>query len=404
MTCRGQPAARDGCECYAAVQLPRRGLLPYVRRVSESARGPGAPRLTLAFLLYNAESEVAELVESLLAQRHPAHPRQAEWLEAVLVDDASSDGTAEAARKALAAHGDPAHVRLVVHARNLGLAGTLNELFAGARTPYVLTCHLDCRFGSDGYAAALLDLAERHPEAAAITGQPRLGPPERLPFAEKLNVVANLMDVLPGPAAAELEPVGFAEGRCDVFRVEALRAVGLYGTRLRTSGEDQVLAARLRAKGYAIYKAPRLEYRLSVSGEQDSVAKLLRHQHLFGRTTPVIVLATRGSSRGLVGPEAGANRKRRALLRAAQLAGGASLVLAVIALAAGWPAWLWGLPLALVLAGKTALQARHARAVRFTPGEWLAWAALQPPLDLAYTLGILEGLARLALGVAKRID
>ena len=153
----------------------------------------------------------------------------------------------------------------------------------------MLTCHLDCRFGSDEYAATMLELIERHPRAAAITGQPRL-PSDRLAFAEKLNVVSNLMDVVPDETTAELEPVGFAEGRCDVFRVDALRSVGLYDTRLRTSGEDQVLAARLRAKGYSIYKAPRLEYRLSVSGEQDSVGKLVRHQHLFGRTTPYIVL------------------------------------------------------------------------------------------------------------------
>ena len=203
---------------------------------------------------------------------------------------------------------------------------------------------------------------------------------------------------------AELEPVGFAEGRCDVFRVDALRSVGLYDTRLRTSGEDQVLAARLRAQGYSIYKAPRLEYRLSVSGEQDSVGKLVRHQHLFGRTTPYIVLAVRGSSRGLVGPEAGANRTRRALLRATQLAGGAAWTLAALSLVAGGPVWLWAALPALVLAAKLALQAHHARAVRFSPGEWLAWAALQPVLDLSFSAGIAEGLWRVAWGDRARPD
>jgi GT2 family glycosyltransferase len=361
-------------------------------------RATRAPRLTIAFLLYNAAAEVQALVESLLRQRHASLARQDEWLQAVLVDDASSDGTVAAVRSALANHGNPPYVRLVTHAQNVGLAGTLNELFSGARTPFVLTCHLDCRFGSDEYAATMLELIERHPRAAAITGQPRLPPSDRLAFAEKLNVVSNLMDVVPDETTAELEPVGFAEGRCDVFRVDALRSVGFYDTRLRTSGEDQVLAARLRAHGYSIYKAPRLEYRLSVSGEQDSVGKLVRHQHLFGRTTPYIVLAVRGSSRGLVGPEAGANRTRRALLRATQLAGGGAWTLAALSLVAGWPAWLWAAPPALVLAAKLALQARHAREVRFSPGEWLAWTALQPALDLAFSAGIAEGLWRVALG------
>ena len=386
-------------------RLPRPGFSHMFAVVSTSAAAAtaGAPRLTVAFLLYNAAAEVGALVDGLVRQRHPGIERQSLWLDAVFVDDASSDGTADAVRSALAGLGDPPHYRLVVHSSNQGLAGTLNELFTRAEAPFVLTCHLDCRFGGDGYAAAMLELIERHPEAAAITGQPTLSPDARLPFAEKLNVVANLMDVVPGLAPEELAPVGFAEGRCDVFRVEALRAAGLYDTRLRVSGEDQVLAAKLREKGYEIYKAPRLEYRLSVSGEQDSVSKLLRHQRLFGRTTPYILLAVPGSLAGLVGPRAGANRTRRALLRATQLAGSGSYALTLASLVAGWPAWLWAGALGLVAAVKLALEARHARAVRFAAGEWLAFATLQPALDLAFTIGIVEGLWQLARGRARPI-
>ena len=198
--------------------------------------------------------------------------------------------------------------------------------------------------------AAMLELIEAHPRAAAITGQPELPPGARLPFAEKLNVVANLMDIFPSEATRELVPVGFAEGRCDVFRVEALREVGLYDAQLRVSGEDQVLAAKLREQGYEIYQAPRLVYHLSVSAEQDSVAKILRHQRLFGRTTPYIVLAVPGSRQGLVGPNAGANRTRRALLRATQIARAPLYALVPVSLLAGWPGWTWGAPLALAAA------------------------------------------------------
>ena len=355
-----------------------------------------SPRITVAFLLYNAAGEVDALLQGLVRQAHPSFPRQSDWLDAVFVDDASSDGTAEAAARALAGIDSPSHYRLVVHPRNLGLAETLNETFRLARTPFVLTCHLDCRFGSDAYVASMLALIEAHPRAGAITGQPELPPGTRLPFAEKLNVVANLMDIFPSDPGKQLVPVGFAEGRCDVFRVAALREAGLYDTQLRVSGEDQVLAAKLRAKGYEVYQAPRLVYHLSVSAEQDSVGKILRHQRLFGRTTPYIVLAVPGSLDGLVSRSAGANRNRRALLRATQLAASAVYALVPLSLLAGWPVWAWAGPLGLVAVARGALFARHARAVRFSAGERVAFVLLQPLLDLTYTAGILEGFVRLA--------
>jgi glycosyltransferase involved in cell wall biosynthesis len=362
------------------------------------------PRVTVVFLLYNAARDVEALVACLARQRHPSGAPQEQWLEAVFYDDASRDGTPDVLRQALSAVGERSHYRAVLHPSNVGLAGTLNEAFSAASTPFLLTCHLDCRFGSDTYVAEMLELIESHPEAAAITGQPELPPGARPPFAEKLNVVANLMDVFPEPGAAELEPVGFAEGRCDVFRVEALRAVGLYDTRLRVSGEDQVLAARLRARGHAIYKASRLVYHLSVSGEQDSVRKLLHHQRLFGRTTPYIVLAVPGSSRGLVGSRSGANRTRRALLRAVQLAGTGALLLLAVSLLVGWPLWLAAAAIALVLTARFGLQARHARRAGFGAGDWLRFVALAPVFDLAFSVGIVEGLGALALSRGKPID
>ena len=62
------------------------------------------------------------------------------------------------------------------------------------------------------------------------------------------------------------------------------------------------------------------------------------------------------------------------------------------------------LALGLVLAVKLVLQLRHAVAVRFGPGEWLAFVALQPALDAAYAAGFVEGLWLLARGGKTSID
>jgi GT2 family glycosyltransferase len=361
------------------------------------------PRLTVVFLLYRAAREVEALVASVLAQRHPGHRALAEWLEVLVMDDASGDGTADAVRAELARRGGPPNIRLVANERNLGLAATLNKAMGLVRTPYALTCHLDCRFGHDGYAAAMLDLLDRHPRAAAITGQPTVGDPAALPFVEKLNVVTNLMDVFPRAGGAELVPVGFAEGRCDAFRVEALREVGLWDETLRLAGEDQVLAAKLRAKGYEVYQAPGLPYRLGVSGEQDSVRRLMRHQRLFGRAHPTILLATRGTRAGVAGAAAGGNRRARAGLRLVQLAATGTLLAAAAGLGAfaagrvgGAAAVLSVLPFVLVLAAKAALFRRHLRFVPLRPGERAAFWLLQPFLDASYTLGLAQGLVHVA--------
>ena len=370
--------------------------VPVVPTTDDAA--PGGPRVTVVFLLYRSASVVPDLVESLARQSHPAHPRQSDWLEALFMDDGSGDGTAAAVERSFATAGSPAHWRLVANPRNLGLAGTLNRAFSLARAPYVLTCHLDCRFGNERYVASLLELVASRPRAAAITGKPAVAPGAGLPFTEKLNVIANLMDVLPGDSKEELVPVGFAEGRCDVFRVAALRSVGFYDTHLRVSGEDQVLAAKLRRAGWEIWQAPKLLYYLSVSGEQDSVAKLVRHQRLFGRTDPYILFAVPGTQDGLLSTRAGRNRRRRALLRGSQVGAAAVYVLTLTALVLGRGLGVAAVALGVVALARVALYRRHAAIVRLRALEAARLVLVQPLLDVAFTEGLVEGFWYLARG------
>jgi hypothetical protein len=211
---------------------------------------------------------------------------------------------------------------------------------------------------------------------------------------EKVYMAANLMDVFPDGEEG-LVPVGFAEGRCDSFRMEALRSAGFYDTTVRTAGEDQVLAARMRADGYRVCRAPGLRYYLSVSTSQDSLLKLVRHAQLFGRVHPYLLLANRGTIAGAAGAAAGDNRTRRSLLRLLQLVGGA--------------AWVWlgaslltrrsAVPAATVIAGTTLVKVglfrRYVRRLRFDRREVAELAAIQPALDLSYAVGFLKGLTLL---------
>jgi hypothetical protein len=361
-----------------------------------------APRITVVYLLYRAAASVPGLVDALLRQRHPEFAEQGRWLEALFVDDGSGDDTPAVLERCLGGAGRPNHVRVHARAVNIGLSRTLNETLSLVRTPYVLTCHLDCLFGSDEYVAGMLRLLEANPRVAAITGQPAVPKGRPLSFAEKVNLVANLMDILPDRSGAELVPVGFAEGRCDGFRTEALREAGLYDTRLRTAGEDQVLAARLRERGWQVCQAPRLAYHLSVSGEQDTVARLAAHQRLFGRAHPYILFVHRASGEGVAGGSAGPNRRRRAWLRLSQLASCAAYLGVVGGLVVGAPPWTLGSALALVLSAKLALFGRHLTAVPMSAGELARFFLVQPRLDFAYTVGVAQGLRQLLRDRASR--
>jgi GT2 family glycosyltransferase len=363
---------------------------------------PG-PRVTVVFLLYNAERTVEALVAALRRQERPGVAPQADWLQAIFVDDASKDDTRGVLQRAQAEHGSPAHWQNVFNPANLGLAATLNRTLALVRTPLALSCHLDCLFGTPTYVSSMVDLMDTHPMAGAITGKPEIPKGGGLPFAEKVNLVANLMDILPAEASDEaVIPVGFAEGRCDIFRMAALEAVGFYDPTLRTAGEDQVVAARMRAKGYEVLQAPHLPYVLSVSEEQNTVGKLLRHQRLFGRAHPYILLRTRHASLGVAGKRAGANRRARLFLRVQQAGSTAALGLALGLAVTGAAAGGAGLVLAAVLAQKLVLFRRHLRAVPMSAGERGAFFALQPALDASYTLGLAQGLLLLAFGSPAR--
>jgi len=233
----------------------------------------------------------------------------------------------------------------------------------------------------------------RNPRAAAITGHPTVEPGQPVPFAEQFNLIANLMDILPAGGDADvLEPTGFAEGRCDGFRVAALAEIGYYDSRLKLAGEDQLLAARLRAKGWTVHKAPALTYVMSLSAQQDSLWKLLRHQQMFGRAHPFILLANRGTAAGIAGDSAGGNRTARMILRVVQLLGAASYVNLPLVLLLGAPTVCWLLPLVLVFGAKLLLFRLHMAVVRMGKARTALFWLLQIPADLAYTAGVFQGL------------
>lgn len=119
------------------------------------------PTVTVIVVNHDGGDHVRRCLDCLAAQTHLP--------EAVMVfDNASTDGSAEACERAIAACPALAgRTRLVRLTANEGFAAANNRGIAMADTEYVALLNPDA-FPDPGWLAALLDAAVRHPECAAF--------------------------------------------------------------------------------------------------------------------------------------------------------------------------------------------------------------------------------------------
>jgi GT2 family glycosyltransferase len=180
----------------------------------------------------------------------------------LVVDNASTDGSAE-----LLAGGYP-EVRVLRSPRNTGFAGGVALALDAVDTPYVALLNNDAT-ADPGWLAALLDEADRHPEAAAITSRMVLdSDPDTVNNAGVvlLRTGYGADRGLGRPAADFAEPAevfGFSGGAA-LLRTDALRAVGGFPARFFLYYEDTDVSWRLRLAGWTVRYAP---------------AARVRHQH-----------------------------------------------------------------------------------------------------------------------------
>ena len=120
------------------------------------------PRVSVITIFYNGERYFAEAIESVLRQSYRD-------FELLLVDDGSSDGSTEMARRYEQRH--PGRVRYLEHPghANRGMSATRNLGLANALGEFVAFIDADDRWHPDKLAEQL-EIMERHPEVAAVCG------------------------------------------------------------------------------------------------------------------------------------------------------------------------------------------------------------------------------------------
>jgi len=123
--------------------------------MSESPAASNPQAVTALVLNWNGARVVADCIRSLQAQDYPD-------LEILVVDNASTDGSADVVRREFP------DVRLHVNARNLGFGGGNNSGINRIQTPYILMCNNDTRLAPD-CVRRLVAALEDEPRAGSAT-------------------------------------------------------------------------------------------------------------------------------------------------------------------------------------------------------------------------------------------
>lgn len=218
-----------------------------------------APLVAVLAVTHNAAEDLPGWFDAVRALDHRP-------LEIVVVDCASTDGSAEAARKEAARVDLPA--RVIALGENRGFAGGMNEALRQTKAPFVLLLNADAR-PDPSYASVLLGRLLELPRVGAATGRLvrwTTGPEAPLLDACGMRLTKSWRHLDRGsgePDRGQLsatEWVFGATGAASLFRREALDDVAVDGEifdpRFHSFREDAELSFRLAERGWKVLYEP----------------------------------------------------------------------------------------------------------------------------------------------------
>ena len=180
------------------------------------------PRMvSVCVVTHNRRAQLARAINSVARQTH-------RLIEIVLVDNASTDGTAGFMRESYP------HVRLIRSHRNLGCPVARNLAMANTRGEFIAHLDDDGVLEDDAIALAAAMMGE-HPDAGVVM----------------LNVTEDGRSLLGNVINGATLPTFI--GGANLMRAEAVRRIGLFEDTILRQGEEHDMAIRLFEAGYLIY-------------------------------------------------------------------------------------------------------------------------------------------------------
>jgi GT2 family glycosyltransferase len=196
--------------------------------------------------VFNKASLTRQCLDILGGETHPGIE-----VEVIVVDDGSTDQTAEA----LAGYGS--RIQVIRHEANAGFAQSCNDGARQARGEYIVFLNNDT-IPHAGWLDALIAYADQHPEAAVV-GSKLLYPNGMVQHAGVVicedRYPGHLYAGFPGdhPAVNKSRRFQIVTAACALFRAAVFREAGGFDTAYHNGVEDVDLCLRLGQKGYQVH-------------------------------------------------------------------------------------------------------------------------------------------------------
>lgn len=237
------------------------------------------PRVSAVLVSYNTREHLLRALASLRAVTLPC--------EAIVVDNASADGSAEAVEGAFP------RTRVLRGASNQGFAAAMNRGIGAAAGTYVLALNSDAELQA-GALEAMAAILDARPDVALVGPRtrnadgtiqlsfgPDLAPLDEWHQARLVRGVRRrdprVLAAVEALAARERD-ADWVSGSCFLARREALLAVGLFDEGFFLYEEDADLCLRLRKARHRILFTPAAEV-VHAQGESGKGSDLARREY-----------------------------------------------------------------------------------------------------------------------------
>ncbi len=210
-----------------------------IQRVASAADSRPRQSVSVIIPVHNSEAELRQCLAAVFEQR-------SEWLECIVVDDGSSDGSAAVSR---------AYPVTLKHLpRRCGPAFARNVGALAARGDIIFFLDADCRL-RPGALSRVRRLLSNSPEIAAVFGSYDARPPGRSLVSRYKNLTHHWVHQNASRAATTFW------GACGAVRREVFLKLGGFDSRCYpdASIEDVELGYRLYAGGYQVRLDPELQ-------------------------------------------------------------------------------------------------------------------------------------------------